>query len=125
MTVEPQRLESALREAIDAEVLGREITGLAVSLAANDTLSLWTPTSLDANRASLPIALRRLRSPYSHFMLQEENPLDLDATIDAWFPNIADASRITLRQLLSHRAGIRDYRGWGVVRKIDLGAERI
>lgn len=39
----------------------------------------------------------------------EENKLDLDQRIDAYFPDIENAERITVNHLLSHRSGIHSF----------------
>ena len=39
----------------------------------------------------------------------EEKKIDLDQTIDKWFPAIANSQKITIRHLLSHRSGIHDF----------------
>jgi CubicO group peptidase (beta-lactamase class C family) len=39
----------------------------------------------------------------------EEKKIDLDQTIDKWFPTIANSQKITVRHLLSHRSGIHDF----------------
>jgi CubicO group peptidase (beta-lactamase class C family) len=51
-------------------------------------------------------------------MAEEEGKLTMNQTIDAYFPSIPNASRITIQQLLYHRSGIRnfveirDYQQW-------------
>jgi CubicO group peptidase (beta-lactamase class C family) len=39
----------------------------------------------------------------------EEKRIDLDQTIDKWFPAIVNSQKITVRHLLSHRSGIHDF----------------
>ncbi|MBR4136441.1 MAG: beta-lactamase family protein [Bacteroidales bacterium] len=39
----------------------------------------------------------------------EEKKIDLDQTIEKWFPAIANSQKITIRHLLSHRSGIHDF----------------
>ncbi len=39
----------------------------------------------------------------------EEKKLDLNQTIDKWFPTITNAKQITLRHLLCHRSGIHNF----------------
>ncbi|HPR32800.1 MAG TPA: serine hydrolase domain-containing protein [Prolixibacteraceae bacterium] len=39
----------------------------------------------------------------------EENRLDLNQTIDKWFPEIENAKRISVKHLLSHRSGIHNF----------------
>lgn len=43
------------------------------------------------------------------FQLVEEGKLSLDLTLNQFFPNVANASSITLRQMLSHQSGIHDF----------------
>ena len=43
------------------------------------------------------------------FQLIDENKLSLATTIDTWFPDIPNASAITIRQLLCHRSGIHNF----------------
>ena len=42
--------------------------------------------------------------------LAEEGALDLDAGIATWFPELPDADRITVRQLLQHTSGLGEYK---------------
>ncbi|MDB5444118.1 MAG: serine hydrolase [Phenylobacterium sp.] len=42
-------------------------------------------------------------------MLADEGKLSLDDTIDRWMPELTDASRITVRQVLSHTAGYKGF----------------
>lgn len=39
----------------------------------------------------------------------EAKKIDLDQTIEKWFPAIANSQKITVRHLLSHRSGIHDF----------------
>ena len=39
----------------------------------------------------------------------EEEKLDLNQTIDKWFPRIKNSNRITVRALLNHRSGIHNF----------------
>ena len=41
--------------------------------------------------------------------LAQEKKLDLDATIEPFFPDLPAASRITIRQLLQHTSGLNEY----------------
>lgn len=40
---------------------------------------------------------------------KEQNKLQLDQTINKWFPNIKNANKITLKELLYHRSGIHNF----------------
>jgi D-alanyl-D-alanine carboxypeptidase len=42
-------------------------------------------------------------------LLQNEGRLSLDDKVSKWVPDVTDADKITIRQLLSHTAGIQDY----------------
>ena len=42
-------------------------------------------------------------------LLEDEGKLSLDDTVSKWVPDITDADKISVRQLLSHTAGIQDY----------------
>ncbi len=42
--------------------------------------------------------------------LAEEGRLDLDGGVDDYFPDLAGARRITVRQLLQHTSGLNDYK---------------
>ncbi len=39
----------------------------------------------------------------------EENKLDLNQSIDKWFPTIQNANKITVKHLLNHRSGIHNF----------------
>ncbi len=42
-------------------------------------------------------------------ILQAEGKLSLDDPVSKWFPDLTDADKITLRQILSHTAGYQDF----------------
>ena len=42
-------------------------------------------------------------------MLADEGKLSLDDTIDRWMPELTEAKRVTLRQVLSHTAGYKSF----------------
>lgn len=42
-------------------------------------------------------------------LLEDDGKLDLDDTVGKWLPGISGGDTITIRQLLSHTAGLRDY----------------
>jgi D-alanyl-D-alanine carboxypeptidase len=42
-------------------------------------------------------------------MLVDEGKLSLDDTIDRWMPELTEARRITVRQILSHTAGYKSF----------------
>jgi D-alanyl-D-alanine carboxypeptidase len=42
-------------------------------------------------------------------LLVEKGKLSLDDTAGKWFPDLGEASKVTVRQLLTHTSGLRDY----------------
>jgi D-alanyl-D-alanine carboxypeptidase len=42
-------------------------------------------------------------------LLQDEGKLSLDDKVSKYLPNVTDADKITIRQLLSHTSGLQDY----------------
>jgi D-alanyl-D-alanine carboxypeptidase len=42
-------------------------------------------------------------------LLVEQGKLSLDDHVEKWFPDLGEASRVTVRQLLNHTSGIRDF----------------
>jgi D-alanyl-D-alanine carboxypeptidase len=42
-------------------------------------------------------------------LLEDEGKLSLDDKVAKWVPDVTDADKITIRQLLSHTAGLQDY----------------
>lgn len=42
-------------------------------------------------------------------LLEDEGKLSLDDKVSKWVPDVTDADKITIRQLLSHTAGLQDY----------------
>ncbi len=42
-------------------------------------------------------------------ILEEQGRLSLDDPLRRWFPDLGEASTVTLRQILTHTSGIRDY----------------
>ena len=56
-------------------------------------------------------------------LLQEEGKIDLDQTIDKWFPNFEKGDKITVRMLLNHTSGILEWNEFddleGTVEKVN------
>lgn len=42
-------------------------------------------------------------------LLVEQGKLSLDDTVGKWFPDLGEASKVTVRQLLNHTSGLRDF----------------
>ncbi|MEP9357170.1 serine hydrolase domain-containing protein [Sphingomonas sp. KR3-1] len=66
-------------------------------------------------KATSPAAKYQIASISKQFtaaailLLEDEGKLSLDDKVSKWVPDITGADRITIRQLLSHTAGIQDY----------------
>jgi len=66
-------------------------------------------------KATSPAAKYQIASISKQFtaaailLLEDEGRLSLDDKVSKWVPDITDADQITIRQLLSHTAGIQDY----------------
>ncbi|MDQ3074079.1 MAG: beta-lactamase family protein [Pseudomonadota bacterium] len=70
-----------------------------------------SPT-IPATRADLPYQIASNSKQFTAMALltlEQEGKLDLDDKVAKWVPGITDGNRITLRQLLSHTAGLQDY----------------
>lgn len=117
----PQRLARRVDAVIDAALADKRLVG-AVVLVSHDGGATYRRAAGFADReAALPMredALFRLASVSKLFVsvaalvLVSQRRLVLDAAIDEWLPDFrprlpdGDPSRITLRQLLSHTAGL-------------------
>jgi D-alanyl-D-alanine carboxypeptidase len=70
---------------------------------------------LDPKAAATPVARYAIDSVSKEFtaaallMLAEQGKLSLDDPIAKWFPGLRAAAAVTLRQLLTHTSGIRDF----------------
>ena len=71
--------------------------------------------SLEPKQAATPETRYAIDSVSKEFTaaailkLQEEGKLSLDDKVAKYFPDLASADRVTIRQILSHTAGYRDY----------------
>lgn len=82
---------------------------IVLESAGMANLELQTPL---ANNSVFPIAsLSKQFTGYATALLVTRNQLNLDQTIDHWLPEIKLGKRITLRQLLNHTSGLKDYTG--------------
>jgi D-alanyl-D-alanine carboxypeptidase len=66
-------------------------------------------------KATSPAAKYQIASISKQFtaaallLLEDEGKLSLDDKVSKWVPDITDADKISIRQLLSHTAGVQDY----------------
>jgi D-alanyl-D-alanine carboxypeptidase len=70
----------------------------------------WLPES-DREPAFLAYSITKTFTAVLILTLCEEGQLSLDDRLARWFPRIAHADRISLRQLLNHTGGVPDYGG--------------
>lgn len=104
-------LKNALREVLTAAVRGRGVASVSVIEhhgAAPQTF--WAAESA-IEPAFLAYSITKTFTASLVLKLCEEGLLSLEDRLARWFPRIAQADRISLRQLLNHTAGIPDYGG--------------
>jgi D-alanyl-D-alanine carboxypeptidase len=96
---------------LTAAVRGRGVASLAViEKPGAAPQSTWVP-DLDVEPAFLAYSITKTFTAATILSLCEEGRLSLDDRLDRWYPGIASANRISLRQLLNHTSGIPDYGG--------------
>lgn len=101
---------SVIFELLNREVAGRVAAGVAVQRGAAAQLeTVWPPASQEREPGFLAYSLTKTFTAVLLLLLQDEGRLSLDARLARWFPHIARAEHISLRQLLNHTAGIPDY----------------
>lgn len=70
---------------------------------------------LDAHLPATPVTRYQIASVSKQFtaaaalLLQQQGKLSLDDKVGRWFPQVTEADKISLRQLLSHTSGISDF----------------
>lgn len=103
-------LQNELRQSL-ALATSRGTASVSVLLHEGaDLQTFWGPES-NEEPAYLVYSLTKTVLATLVLMLCEEEELNLDAPLATWFPHIAHAEHISLRQLLNHTAGIPDYGG--------------
>lgn len=108
-----QELRRLLRRHLDDRVAGHGIANLCIRWAG-ETVSL--PLGLESEPAGgeprfLAYSITKSFLAALILKLCRRTELALDGTLGRWLPEVPDASRITLRQLLRNTAGIPDYGG--------------
>ena len=73
----------------------------------NRSVSPSRPATIDA-RYNIASVSKQMTAT-ALLMLSDEGKLSLDDTIDRWLPELTDANRITVRQVLSHTAGYKGF----------------
>ena len=104
-------LRAKLREVLFAAELGRGAASVSVAPRAGaEPESLWVPETAQ-EPAFLAYSITKTFTASLVLVLCEAKRLDLEDSLERWFPRIAHADRISLRRLLNHTAGIPDYGG--------------
>ncbi|MHA6720279.1 serine hydrolase domain-containing protein [Sphingomonas sp. RS6] len=63
----------------------------------------------DANAKYQIASISKQFTAAALLLLEDEGKLSLDDKVSKWVPDVTDADQITIRQLLSHTAGLQDY----------------
>ena len=105
-------LKATLVEILDQQVEGRGTAGIAVITAGTaGPVSAWVPGSAAEEPAYLAYSITKTFIAALVLLLRDERRVSLDDRLARWFPALAGAERISLRQLLNHTAGVPDYGG--------------
>jgi D-alanyl-D-alanine carboxypeptidase len=103
--------QGRLPEILAAAARGRGVASVAViETSGAEPQAYWVPES-DREPAFLAYSITKTFTAALILTLCDEGQIGLDDRLAKWFPRIADADRISLRQLLNHTAGIPDYGG--------------
>src|SRR5262245_45321571 len=101
-----------LSEILNAAVEARSVAGVAITAGAGaQPQAVWSPATSRDEPAYLAYSITKTFTAALLLLLSEEGRLCLDDRLARWFPNIAGAGRISLRQLLNHTAGVSVYGG--------------
>ncbi len=116
--IKPQQ-NQGIDDFIQAEMKKRNIPGLSLAVVKNGEVMLtngFGKANLELNVAAAPETVYQLQSITKTFtaaatmMLVEEEKIALDDKITKHLDNLPESwSEITLRQLLSHTSGIKDF----------------
>ncbi|MGH0034671.1 MAG: serine hydrolase [Myxococcota bacterium] len=103
-------MSAALRSLLERQIHPPTVAGLAVARGPDaPPEAVWTPASLGEEPAFLAYSITKTMLATLALRLQEEGRLALDHRLDRWLPGVPEASRISLRRLLDHTAGLPDY----------------
>ena len=107
------RLDRVLSEHVAKGVIGAslalirpggEVLTLAAGCADRTTEAPLTPDHLFKTAST-----RKTWTAVAVLALVSEGRIDLDQTIEGWFPHLPRADKIRVRHLLSHRSGLPEY----------------
>src|SRR5512143_1065354 len=100
-----------LSEVLASAARGRGVAALAIiDRPGDEPHAHWIPSSVQ-EPAVLAYSITKTFTAALILQLCEDGRLTLEDRLARWFPRVADADRISLRQLLNHTAGIPDYGG--------------
>jgi len=112
------RSEARATQVLDRHRARREFPGAVLALRDPSGASFTTTTGtanpttgapIDANTPWIIGSTTKTFVAVVVLQLAQEGTLDLDATIEPFFPDLPAASRITTRQLLQHTSGVPEY----------------
>jgi D-alanyl-D-alanine carboxypeptidase len=104
--------KATLLETIDRAANGRGTAGLAVVGGPGEAPeAVWVPASASEEPAYLSYSITKMFTAALLLGLCDARRVSLDDRLARWFPGVAGADRISLRQLLNHTAGVPDYGG--------------
>ncbi len=101
---------TALVEIVDRAANDRGSAGLAVVGGPGQApQAVWIPASASEEPAFLTYSITKTFTAALLLGLRDEGRVSLEDRLARWFPRVAGADRIALRQLLNHTAGVPDY----------------
>ena len=104
--------KASLVEIVDRAANARGSAGLAIVGGPGQAPeALWIPASASEEPAYLTYSITKTFIAALLLGLCDEARVSLDDRLARWFPRVAGAERIALRQLLNHTAGVPDYGG--------------
>lgn len=104
-------LRIQLAEVLTATARDRGVASVSlIERGGAEPHAFWVPASTD-EPAFLAYSITKTFTAALVLKLCEAGKLSLDDPLATWFPNIVQAARISLRQLLNHTAGIPDCGG--------------
>jgi D-alanyl-D-alanine carboxypeptidase len=103
-------LKAVLSRILTSAAAGRGAASVSVIDSLGRAYGAWVPeTTLEP--AFLAYSITKTFTAALILKLCEERTLALEDRLASWFPDIANADRISIRQLLNHTSGIPDYGG--------------
>jgi len=105
-------LAAALANILERHVGSRGAAGVAVAISdGTEPVTAWVSRSDAREPAYLAYSITKTFLAVLVLLLRDEGLLSLDDRLARWAPDLPQAERITLYQLLNHSAGVPDYGG--------------